>query len=129
MLELVRRIGTDFGISVLLSSHLMNDVEGTCDRLIVLDEGKVIEQGEVSGFTQETESVFIEVDEKRDELVTALTRRGIEVSADGAAIVVEQETEEGYDDIRDAIVESGARLRRMGPRRGSLTDLFRKPPS
>ena len=129
MLDLVRRIGTDFGISVLLSSHLMNDVERTCDKLIVLEEGEVVEQGTVSGFTQETEAVYVEVDDNRDELFDELVRRGVQAVPDGGAIVVEFSDEDGYDHIRDAIVASGARLRRMGPRRGTLTDIFRSQDS
>ncbi len=125
MLDLVRRIGTDFGISVLLSSHLMNDVERTCDKLIVLEEGEVVEQGTVSGFTQETEAVYVEVDDNRDELLAELQRMGVQAALEGGAIVVEFSDEAGYDHIRDAIVASGARLRRMGPRRGTLTDIFR----
>ncbi len=125
MLDLVRRIGTEFGISVLLSSHLMNDVERTCDKLIVLEEGEVVEQGTVSGFTQESEAVYVEVDDNRDELLAELEGRGVQAVLEGGAIVVEFSEEDGYDHIRDAIVASNARLRRMGPRRGTLTDIFR----
>ncbi|MCH7746217.1 MAG: ABC transporter ATP-binding protein, partial [Chloroflexi bacterium] len=49
MLDLIRRIGKEFGISIVLSSHLMGDVERVCDRIIVLEGGQVIEEGEVSG--------------------------------------------------------------------------------
>ena len=66
-----RRIG-EFGISVLLSSHLMADVERTCDRIIVLQGGRLVQSGEVGHFTKETETVFIEVDTNRDALVAAL---------------------------------------------------------
>ena len=125
MQDLIRRTGKEFGISILLSSHLMGDVEATCDRIIVLDGGHVTEEGTISRFTQETRSLIIDVDDKRDELVAALARRGIEATVQGASIVVEQESEEDYDAIRDAVVEADARLRRMAPRRGSLTDIFR----
>ena len=128
MLDLIRRIGREFDISILLSSHLMGDVERTCDRIIVLDNGRVTEEGSVSGFTQETQTVFIEVDDHRDELVAALAKRGIEAAIDGAAVIVEQKGEEEYDAIRDAIVEVDARLRRLAPRRHQLTDIFRSAP-
>ena len=128
MLDLIRRIGREFDISILLSSHLMGDVERTCDRIIVLDNGRVTEEGSVSGFTQETQTVFIEVDDHRDELLAALAKRGIEAAIDGAAVIVEQKEEEEYDAIRDAIVEVDARLRRLAPRRHQLTDIFRSAP-
>ena len=127
MLELVRRTGRDFGISIMLSSHLMGDIERTCDRIIVLDEGRVTEQGAVSGFTQETETLLLEVDEGREALLTALVARGVDVREEGASLIVEQKRDEDYDAIRDSIVESDARLRRLSPVRHQLTDIFREP--
>ena len=107
MLAMVRRTGVEFGISIVLSTHLMGDVERTCDRVIVLDGGHVVEEGEVSRFTR--------------------ARRGIEASVDGASVVVELEDDEQYDGIRDAVVEADARLRRLAPRRHTLTEIFRSP--
>ena len=126
MLQLIRRTGKEFGISIMLSSHLMGDVESTCDRIIVIEGGKIIEQGDVSQFTQETETLYIDVDDRRDEVVAALGRRGIETTIVGPSIVVQKQTEEQLDDVRDAIVEAEARLRRLAPSRGELTDIFRR---
>ena len=128
MLDLVRRTGREFGISIILSSHLMGDVESTCDRIIVLDGGHVTEEGSVSGFTQETQTIFINVDDHRDELVAALADRGIEARVEGLSVAVEQKSEEQYDGIRDALVEVNARLRRLAPRRHRLADIFRSDP-
>ena len=125
MLRLIRRTGRDFGISIVLSSHLMGDVETTCDRIIVLDGGRVTEEGAVSGFTQETETLLIEVDDNREELVIALASRGIIATLDGSSLAVELESQSEYDAIRDALVETNTRLRRMAPRRHQLTDIFR----
>ncbi len=127
MLALVRRIGKEFGISVLLSSHLMGDVERTCDRIIVLEGGRLAEQGEVSGFTEDTETIFIEVDDNRDELVEALAKRGIEAVVERNAIIIRAAGEGEFDAIRDAIVEANARLRRLAPQRHMLTEIFRGP--
>ena len=128
MLRLIRRTGREFGISIVLSSHLMGDVESTCDRIIVLDGGRVTEQGSVSRFTQETETILIDVDDNREDLVTALATRGIIATVDGISLAVELENEAQYDQIRDALVETGARLRRMAPRLHQLADIFRSSP-
>ncbi|MDP6063782.1 MAG: ABC transporter ATP-binding protein [SAR202 cluster bacterium] len=124
MLVLIRRTGKDFGISIVLSSHLMGDVERTCDRVILLDGGHITEEGDVAQFTRETQTLYIDVDDRRDELVLSLKRRGMEPSIDGASVVVEDASDEQYDEIRDAIVEVDARLRRMAPRRHKLTEIF-----
>ena len=125
MVDLIRRTGREFGISILLSSHLMGDVERTCDRLIVLDGGQILTEGDVSEFTQETESILIEVDDHREELKAALERQNVAATVDGLALVAEVAADEEYDVIRDALVESGARLRRLAPRRHELTEIFR----
>jgi ABC-2 type transport system ATP-binding protein len=125
MLALIRKTHHEFGISVLLSSHLMSDVERTCDRIIVLQGGHVAQSGEVGQFTQETETVFIEVDTNRDQLIAALERRGVAVTPEGTGLTIEG-TEKIYDDVRDAVVEAQAPLRRMAPRKRTLTELFER---
>ena len=124
MLELVRKTHHDFGISVLLSSHLMADVERTCDRIIVLQGGQLMHAGEVDHFTRETQTVFIEVDTNRDQLVAALERRGVTVTMEGGGLTIEGSDESVYDHVRDAVVETQAALRRLAPRRRALTELF-----
>lgn len=126
MLRLVRRTGREFGISIILSSHLMNDVESTCDRIIVLEGGRVTEQGTVAGFTTDTQVIVLDLNDRREEVATALAARGVSASVEGASLAVELQSEEQYDAIRDAVAEAGARLRRMSPRRRQLADIFRE---
>lgn len=126
MLRLVRRTGREFGISIILSSHLMNDVESTCDRIIVLEGGRVTEQGTVAGFTTDTQVIVLDLNDRREEVATALAARGVSASVVGASLAVELQSEDQYDAIRDAVAEAGARLRRMSPRRRQLADIFRE---
>jgi len=126
MLTLIRKTHREFGISVLFSSHLMGDVERTCDRIIVLQGGRLVHSGEVAQFTQETKTVFIEVDSNREQLAFALQKRGVVVTVDGGGLTVEGTDESVYDHVRDALVEVEAPLRRMAPRRRELTELFER---
>jgi ABC-2 type transport system ATP-binding protein len=124
MLALIRKTHREFGISVLFSSHLMADIERTCDRIIVLQGGRLVQSGEVESFTKETETVFIEVDANREALIAALERRGVAVMLERAGLTIEGPDESVYDLVRDALVEAQAPLRRMGPRRRALAELF-----
>ena len=126
MLGLVRKTYREFGISVLFSSHLMADVERTCDRILVLQGGHVMHAGEVDQFTRETEAIHIEVDTNRERLVTALERRGVRVRAEAGGLTIEGADQSVYDEVRDALVEAEAPLRRMAPRRHLLTELFER---
>ncbi len=124
MLALIRKTYREFGISVLFSSHLMADIERTCDRIIVLQGGRLVQSGEVEQFTRETETVFIEVDSNREELVAALEARGVVVTVERAGLTIEGRDLSVYDHVRDALVEVEAPLRRLAPRRRALTEIF-----
>jgi ABC-type uncharacterized transport system ATPase subunit len=104
----------------------MADIERTCDRIIVLQDGRLVQSGEVGQFTRETETVFIEVDSNRDALVTALKRRQVAVTIDRGGLTIEGPDESVYDHVRDALVEAQAPLRRLAPRRRALTELFER---
>ena len=70
MLDLIRRVGGEFGISIVISTHLMGDVERVCDSVVVLDAGRLLRTGPVSGFTEETETLEVELIEGALEGVT-----------------------------------------------------------
>ena len=125
MLELIRRTAHSFGISMLLSTHLMGDIERTADRVILLENGRVSEEGALSEFTQETEDLLIEVDD-REGVARALSGRGVRVIEEPQQLVVQNATDADYDAIRDAVADVGARLRRLTPRRHTLTEMFRR---
>ena len=134
MLSLIERTGGEFGISIVLSSHLMGDVEQVCDRVVVLDGGRLLQQGTVASLTRETERLAVTVTEGEEALVAALRTRGLEATVDtseGRTLLIDGIDDAGYDHIRDAIVESGALLYSMAPRQHSLTELFstEEPPS
>jgi ABC-2 type transport system ATP-binding protein len=124
MLDLVRKTHREFGISILFSSHLMSDVERTCDRILVLQAGALVESGEVSDLTSETESVFVEVDSNQDALIVELEARGVNGTVTGSGLHIEGADASVYDHIRDALVAAEAPLRRMAPQRRALAELF-----
>src|SRR3954454_12663222 len=124
MLELIRRVGREFGISIVISTHLMGDVERTCDAVVVLGGGKVLNAGAVAGLTEETETVLVDLVEGAPALAAALTARGMTPLLDGNRLTLESVSAEGYDVLRDAVVESGALLYRLAPERHSLASVF-----
>jgi ABC-2 type transport system ATP-binding protein len=124
MLELVRRVGGEFGISIVISTHLMGDVERVCDSVVVLDAGRLLRTGAVSGFTEETETLVVEFVEGATAVADALRRGGLDPRLDGSRLTLERVSGEEYDLLRDVIVDSGALLYRLAPARHSLADVF-----
>ena len=124
MLELIRRVGGEFGISIVISTHLMGDVERACDSVVVLDAGRLLRTGRVSGFTEETETLEIELVEGADQVAAELRRRGLAPRLDGRRLLLEEVSGPEYDVVRDTVVDVGALLYRLAPARHSLADVF-----
>jgi ABC-2 type transport system ATP-binding protein len=125
MLDLIRRIGRDFGISMLMSSHLLGEIERVCDHLVVIDAGRLMRADTMATFTGEMQVLTIEVDEKQGELQARLMAKGLEVTADGPLLLISIDGEAPYDIVRDEVIDLGVGLLRMEQRRHRLEDLFR----
>ncbi|HWC30664.1 MAG TPA: ABC transporter ATP-binding protein [Dehalococcoidia bacterium] len=125
MLDLIRRIGRDFGISMLMSSHLLGEIERVCDSLVVIDAGRLMRSDTIASFTGSKQMLTVEVDEKQDELKQRLEAQGLEVTQDGKLLVVVLNGSEPYDLVRDAVVDLGVGLLRLEQGRHRLEDLFR----
>ncbi|HEY5154584.1 MAG TPA: ABC transporter ATP-binding protein [Acidimicrobiales bacterium] len=127
MLTLIRRIGTEFGIDIILSSHLLEEVERVCDSAVILAGGRVVASGPIDQLTGADRGLLVEVDGQADELATVLRDRGLEVDVDGLRVIVTRPsggTDDLYDLVRDALVVSGSGLRRLTDRTVSLEDVF-----
>jgi ABC-2 type transport system ATP-binding protein len=128
MLELILRTGTEFGIAVIVASHLLGEIERVCDHLVAIEGGKLLRSAPLVSFTERTGTLAVEVEEGRDSLVASLTARGLRVAVDGSAILVDLVDEGPFDIVRDTVVELGLALVRMEQRRHRLEDLFRDGP-
>jgi ABC-2 type transport system ATP-binding protein len=131
MLELVRDLSHNKGISLILSSHLLPDVEYTCDHVVVLDKGTVATFGPIEALKGPGGRVF-EVRIKGDlaAMVTALTAAGMEchetdsdvmrvfVPGDPAGTGVDQRR------ICEIVLGVGGQVRHLRPSLPTLEDVF-----
>jgi ABC-2 type transport system ATP-binding protein len=125
MLALVRRTGTEFGIAVIVASHLLGEIERTCDFLVAIDAGRLLRAAPLGSFTERTGVLAVEVEEGADALAGALVGRGLQAVADGRTVLLAVAEEAQYDVVRDSIADLGLALVRLEQRRQSLEDLFR----
>jgi ABC-2 type transport system ATP-binding protein len=127
MLSLIARTGTEFGISVLVTSHLLGEIERVCEQLIAIDGGKLRYNGPLATFTELTERLVVELDDESPELAATLRSRGLDVDVDANATLLRITVREDstYDLIRDAAAELGAPIARMHLTRHRLEELFR----
>ena len=125
MLDLISRIGTEFGISVLVSSHLLGEIEQICDHLIAIDGGRLLRADSMTSFTQVSQVLVVEVDEGREDLAAELAARGLAPRPDGRALLVQIGSDATYDQVRDAVADLGLPLHRLEQRRRRVEELFR----
>ncbi len=124
MLDLVSRIGTEFGISIVVSSHLLGEIEQICDHLVAIDGGRLLRADTMTSFTQVSQVLVIEVNEGTAELQAELAARGLRPEQDERALLVQIETDATYDTVRDAIADLGLPLNRLEQRRRHVSELF-----
>ncbi|MEY2469023.1 MAG: type transport system ATP-binding protein [Actinomycetota bacterium] len=127
MLRLVRRVADELGIHVLLSSHLLEEVERVADAVVILDHGRAIVTGTVSDLQigAGPAEVLVTLDAPSRKLTTALRTAKVKFQdGGGGRLLVSVPTEATYDKLRDAIALSGVSLRRLERRRETLEDVF-----
>lgn len=125
MLGLVERTGRDFGIAVLVTSHLLGEIERVCDTLVAIDAGKLRYCGPVAALTEKTERLRVEVDDDAERMALRLRALGLSVDAQGSDLMVGFRDESVFDVVRDVAAELGAPLARVELQRNRLEDLFR----
>jgi ABC-2 type transport system ATP-binding protein len=124
MLNLVHRIGNEFGISVVVCSHLLGEVERICDSLIAIEGGRLLRADRISAMTGASDVLAVEVSEGTDELAEALTQLQLTVSREGRLLLVPLTAESDYDAILRAVAELDLPLHRLDQRRHRVAELF-----
>jgi len=125
MLGLIRRIGTVFGISVLVTSHLMGELERVCDHVVVIDGGRLLRSASTADVTAATQRLTLEVTGRSEEVARRLGEIGVPVRAVGALLELEIVDDATYDAIRDVVADLGVGLLRMQRGRHHMLDIFR----
>lgn len=131
MLALIKQISRDYEIDVLLSSHLLEEVERICDSIVALDAGQLVVQGPLESLVGDTQTVvveLVEIDDRPasiDGVESRLVAAGLDVRRDLSRLrVTGDDRRHTLDTIRDAVAAEQARLRRLEIGRRSLEDLF-----
>lgn len=128
MLGLVERTGRDFGIAVLITSHLLGEIERVCDTLVAIDAGKLRYAGPVAALTEDMQRLRVTVDDDAERMAERLRAAGLAVEASGTELFVGFRDDRVYDLVRDTAAELGAPLARVQLQRHRLEDLFRTSP-
>ncbi len=110
--------------SVLMASHLMDDVERVCDNIVLLHKGKLAAQGKIEDLKAIDKEVEIHVWGSASKMEEILTDRGMKVRREGRVMRIGHTGEETYNQILQAAADIGTQVRRMHDHEASLEDLF-----
>jgi ABC-2 type transport system ATP-binding protein len=115
----------DEGRTIVLSSHLLDEVERTCDHVAIVDGGTIVAQGSIAELRGDGHVVFVEADDNdraRDVLAesTAVER----VVDDGAVLTVSILDVRAVPDLNRRLVEAGVAVHRLEPQQASLEQRF-----
>jgi ABC-2 type transport system ATP-binding protein len=130
MLALVQKVGHEFGIAVLVTSHLLGELERVSDHVVVLDSGRLLRASATTEFLHATGSLVVEVQGRPDAerlLGQALVEAGLVARPEGGGqIEVVVKDEHTPDVVRDLTVDLGLGLVRMQERHQRIEDVFRE---
>ncbi len=111
------------GITVFINSHLLMEVELICDRVVIMDRGRIIREGSIDELTPRTGSVRFELASLPADLASLLEGVGAELAIDAKGFtlaVTDQELDLAVDRLRAA----GLSIRALLPRRLNLEEAF-----
>jgi ABC-2 type transport system ATP-binding protein len=135
MLNLIRSLHRDFGKSVILSSHLLEDVDRVCDSLIILQGGRVLAHGRTEDLRLDVRRRFqLRLQGKVEGCLALLLASGVaavgapKISPDGWEALLEAPAGWSNRRLFEILRASGGEcvLRSLVPARERLTDLFQR---
>ena len=111
------------GAAVLLNSHLLGEVEQVCDRVVVMDRGRVLADRAVADLPSGGE-VRLVLDRVEERLVAVIEGFGTIVHADDRAVLVGLDDRDAGPELVTAVAAAGGRIRAVVPLQSSLEEVF-----
>ena len=121
--ELVRELAAG-GVTVFLNSHLLTEVEAVCDRVAIVNQGRVIASGPLDDLADATAQLRVLLDRVDRDLLALLGRFGDVTRVAGTAVILAVDTLDVAPDLATALVGSGYRLYGLVPVQRSLEEVF-----
>jgi ABC-2 type transport system ATP-binding protein len=112
------------GVTIFLNSHLLSEVEVTCDRVAFIKDGQVVQVADLHTMVEGDTQVELRLGQVTPGLLQGLEQFGHGVRADGEQVTLFVPGEEQLPAIAAWVVEQGAKLYALTPRKLSLEEMF-----
>jgi len=126
MIQLIKEIRREGSVHLLISSHLLRDIDETCDEVLILKRGRVAELCNIEAERRSNRS-FIELETVGATEKFSISLRGLGcecASFPGGRIKLVIPSHIEARDLYVVAAEQGVQIRRMNQRRDSLEDIF-----
>jgi ABC-2 type transport system ATP-binding protein len=131
MLELIQRIYQMLGIAVVVSSHILEDIERVCDHVVIIDQGRLVVDQPLTGMGQPQGDIIVRIEGNQEQFIAAMSARGIEVRRPGLTdidlahdLLIKDNSPAAFDAVRDVAAELNLGLRSLRMKGRSLEDLY-----
>jgi ABC-2 type transport system ATP-binding protein len=124
MLQLIARIYRGLGTSVLLSSHVLADIEQVCDHVIMLDAGRLSVAAPIDGLVSGLNKIVVEIEGDIDAFASRISAAGLSISRHDSELAIEYRDAETFNIIRDSAADLGIAIRSLRANARSLEDVY-----
>jgi ABC-2 type transport system ATP-binding protein len=122
--QLIRRLQTDFRLTVLLSSHLLTEIEQLCNRVGIIHEGHLLYEGETETLIAPTRRYKVRVDDLPVAFELLSREAGVTVSRNGASFLHVEADAERIPAVNALLVSHGLKVYELSPAQETLEEAF-----
>ena len=122
--KLIRRLRDEYRLTVLLSSHLLTEIEQLCNRVGIIHEGRLLYEGEPGALVTPSRQYKVRVDNLSGAFDLLTRQPGITVNQNGSAFLHVEADAESIPDMNALLVAHGIRVYELSPTQESLEDAF-----
>lgn len=112
------------GTTIFINSHLLSEVERTCDRVAILDRGKVLREGTIEDLTRPSQTYRIRLADSVEPNAGTLTVPGVRVTGINGAVQVEVDNLEALNHLLDNLRADRLLIAEVSQLRAALEDVF-----
>ena len=121
---LIRRLRDEFGLTVMLSSHLLHEVEQICNRVAIIETGHLLYQGSVGDLIAEHHWIKLRVDRLSEAYELLSLDPELSISRNGDESLHLRITDEQIPVVNARLVQQGFSVMEISPQRESLEEVF-----
>jgi ABC-2 type transport system ATP-binding protein len=121
---LIRRLRDELGLTVMLSSHLLHEVEQICNRVAIIDEGRLLYQGPVEDLIAKDKWIKLRIDRITEAYELLLKDPQLSLTRNGDQSLYVKMADEQIPQVNALLVQHGFRVMELSPQRQTLEQVF-----